>query len=109
VLEDLLEVDMIVCPVGGGSGTAGYCLSVGAIGGAKVIGIQSDAAEAMYKAFHEEHLDPGEQVTTMAEGIASRVPFALTMEIMRKRLTDMRLVSENGILQRIGICSTTSG
>ncbi|SIR87615.1 threonine dehydratase [Haladaptatus litoreus] len=102
VFENLPEVDTVVCPVGGGSSVAGYCLTIGAIGGAEVIGVQSEAADATYRAFHEGHLDPGERVTTMAEGIASRVPFALPMKIMRERLTDMRLVSETTIQQTIG-------
>ncbi|ODR80242.1 serine/threonine dehydratase [Haladaptatus sp. W1] len=101
ILEDLPEVDIVVCPVGGGSSAAGYCLSVGALGDAEVIGIQSEAADATYRAYHEDHLDPSEQVSTMAEGIASRVPFALTMDIMRERLADIRLVSEDTIQQTI--------
>ncbi|WP_266083277.1 threonine ammonia-lyase [Haladaptatus caseinilyticus] len=101
ILEDLPEVDTVVCPVGGGSSAAGYCLSVGALGNAKVIGVQSEGADATYRAFNEGHLDPREQVTTMAEGIASRVPFALTTEIMRERLADMRLVSEETIQKTI--------
>lgn len=97
VVEDLPAVDTLVCPVGGGSSAAGYCLSVGAVGGADVVGVQSEAADATYRAFHEGHLEPGERVETTAEGIASRVPFALTMGIMRERLADMRRVSEDAI------------
>lgn len=48
VLETLPSVDRVVCPVGGGSGAAGYCLTVG---------VQSVAADATYRAYHEGHLD----------------------------------------------------
>lgn len=101
VLDELPEVDRVVSPVGGGSGASGYCLTLGAIGGAEVVGVQSDAADATYRAFHEGHLDPQESVRTEAEGIASRAPFALTVEVMRERLTDLVRVPEASIWESV--------
>jgi threonine dehydratase len=97
VLEDRPDVDTLVCPVGGGSSAAGYCLTVGAVGGADVVGVQAAGADAMYRGFHEDHLDPQASAETSAEGIASRVPFALTMEILRDRLHDMHRVTDEAI------------
>ena len=51
----------------------------------------------MYRVFHEGHLDPQASVETSTEGIASRVPFALTMEVLRDRLHDMRRVTDEAI------------
>ncbi|MFB6201754.1 MAG: threonine/serine dehydratase [Halorhabdus sp.] len=101
VLDELPEVDRVVSPVGGGSGAAGYCLTVGAIGDAEVIGVQSDAADATYRAYHEGHLDPQESLSTEAEGIASRAPFALTVELMRERLDDLVRVPEEDIWETV--------
>ena len=97
VLEDRPDVDTLVCPVGGGSSAAGYCLTVGAIGDANVVGVQATGADAMYRGFHEGHLDSQASAETTAEGIASRVPFALTMEVLRDRLHDMRRVTDEAI------------
>ena len=101
VLDDLPEVDRVVVPVGGGSGAAGYCLTVGAAGGATVVGVQSDAADATYRAYHGGHLDPQDAVATDAEGIASRAPFALTVEVMRERLDEMVRVAESAIWESV--------
>jgi len=101
VLDELPEVDRVVSPVGGGSGAAGYCLTVGAVGDAEVIGVQSDAGDATYRAYHEGHLDPQESLATEAEGIASRAPFALTVELMRERLDDLVRVPEEDIWESV--------
>ncbi|WP_132058588.1 threonine ammonia-lyase [Halorussus amylolyticus] len=97
VLDELPDVDTVFCPVGGGSGAAGYCLTLGAISDARVVGVQAEGANAVYRGFHEGHLDPGDGTNTTAEGIASHVPFALTMEIMRGRLADLETVNDDEI------------
>jgi threonine dehydratase len=97
VVEELPEVDYLFCPVGGGSGAAGYCLTVGALTDATVIGVQSEAAPAMYRAWSEGHLEPHDRMETFAEGVATRVPFALTMAVLRERLDGFRLASEADI------------
>jgi threonine dehydratase len=97
VLEELPEVDTLVCPIGGGSSAAGYCLTVGTVGGADVIGVQASGADAMYRGFHGDHLEEIDAVDTMAEGVASRVPFALTMEVLREHLHDLRRVDDDAI------------
>ena len=82
VVEDCPDVDYVFCPVGGGSGAAGYCLTAGALAGAEVVGVQSSAAPAAYRAWRDGHLDPHESMETFAEGLATRVPFALPMEVL---------------------------
>jgi threonine dehydratase len=94
VVEELPEVDYLFCPVGGGSSAAAYCLTVGALADADVIGVQSEGAPAMHRAWAEGTLDPHERMDTFAEGIATSVPFTLTTEILRDGLADFRLVSD---------------
>jgi len=97
VVEDLPEVDYLFCPVGGGSSAAGYCLTVGELTDATVVGAQSEAAPAMHRAWTEGHLEPHDRMETFAEGVATRVPFALTVRLLRERLDEFRLVSEAAI------------
>ncbi|NHN49137.1 threonine/serine dehydratase [Halostella sp. JP-L12] len=97
VVEDLPDVDYVFCPVGGGSSASGYCLTVGELTDATVVGAQSEAAPAMYRAWAEDHLDPSDRMETFAEGLATRVPFALTTRLLRERLDDFRLVSEEAL------------
>lgn len=97
LVEECPEIDYLFCPVGGGSSAAGYCLTVGELSEATVVGVQSEAAPAMYHAWSEGHLEPAERMDTFAEGIATRVPFYLTTSVLRDRLEEFRLVSESAI------------
>jgi len=97
VVEELPEVDRLYTPIGGGTAAVGYSLTVGALTDADVIGVQSSAAPAMHRAYHEGTLEPHEKMETSAEGVATRVPFALTMELLREELADFELVSEGAI------------
>ncbi len=97
VVDELPEVDRLYCPIGGGTAAVGYCLSVGAVTDADIVGVQSAAAPAMHRAYHEDTLAPHDRMETDAEGVATRVPFALTMGILREGLADFELVSEDAI------------
>ena len=101
IVEDLPEIDYLVCPVGGGSSASGYCLTVGELTDATVIGVQSEAAPALHTAWTEGHLNTHERMETFAEGIATSVPFALTMDILRERLDEFHLVREHAIREGI--------
>lgn len=94
VVEKRPEVDYVFSPVGGGSSASGYCLTVGQLTDATVIGVQSRAAPGMYHAWSEDTLDPHDSMETFAEGLATRVPFALTIDILTDHLDDFRLVDE---------------
>lgn len=97
VLSDLPTVDYLFCPVGGGSSAAAYSLTVGRLAGASVVGVQSEAAPAMYRAWSENTLDPHQRMETFAEGLATSVPFALTTRILREKLQDFVLVEEDAL------------
>ena len=97
IVKEVPEVDYLFCPIGGGSSAAGYCLTVGALTEATVIGAQSDAAPAMHQAWEQGDLEARDQMDTFAEGITTRVPFALTQEVLRERLDDFRLVEESAL------------
>jgi threonine dehydratase len=55
----------------------------------------------MYHAWRDGHLDPHDRMGTFAEGLATRVPFALTQEILRDRLADFRLVEDDAIRESL--------
>lgn len=101
IMEELPNVDVLISPIGGGSGASGYCLTVGSATDAEVIGVQAKGADAFYRGWLEGHLRPKDSVNTFAEGIATRFPFALTMEILRDKLHDVVLVSDDNIWNAI--------
>ncbi len=94
ILERQPELDALLVPIGGGSGAAGACIVADALApDLEVIGVQSEAAPAAYRAWRDGH--PAEDETrTDAEGLATRVSFELPQRILRERLEDFLLVSE---------------
>ena len=97
ILEERPDVDAIVVPIGGGSGAAGACIVAKAIRPEiQVIGVQSDAAPAAFQSWQARALLEGE-MATMAEGLATRVPFELPQQILWEHLDDFVLVSEDEI------------
>lgn len=102
VLEATPDVDYLFCPVGGGSSAAAYCLTVGDLGDANVVGVQSEAAPAMYQAWAQNTLDPVDQMETFAEGLATSVPFAVTTQVLREKLHDFLLVSDDALRNGVG-------
>lgn len=97
IFEDLPDVDAIILPVGGGSGASGACIVGSALNpNAKVIGVQSSAAPAAYRSWKEGRL-VSDKMETSAEGLATRVGFELTQEILRRHLHDFVLVSDEEI------------
>jgi threonine dehydratase len=95
ILEREPEIDAILVPVGGGSGAAGACIAAKAIRpGIEVIGVQSDAAPAAYRAWREGELVE-DRMQTFAEGLQTRVAFALPQRILAEHLDDFVLVSDD--------------
>jgi threonine dehydratase len=99
ILEDAPDIEVVIVPVGGGSGAAGACLVVKTVRPQiAVIGVQSAAAPAAYRSWRAGHLVE-DRMETFAEGLATRVAFDLPQRILRQMLDDFVLV-EDDLLRR---------
>jgi threonine dehydratase len=97
ILEDRPDTEVIVVPVGGGSGAAGACVAAKAIRpSVEVIGVQSEAAPAAYRSWRAGALVE-DTMGTFAEGLATRTAFELPQQILRELLDDFVLVSEDAL------------
>ena len=104
ILEDLPSVDVIIAPAGGGSCASGACIATHELNlNVRVYAVQSEAAPAMWHAYHNRSLDPYPTMQTVHEGLATRVPFELTNKILWKHLTDFLLVSDEEINESIRV------
>jgi len=97
IIEDLPEVDAIIVPVGAGSGVCATAIVAKTINPAiQVIGVQSAQAPAIQMSWAAgKPVDA--PMRTVAEGLATRVPFENTQRIMRKYLDDFALVEDSAI------------
>jgi threonine dehydratase len=97
ILEEQPEIDVIVVPVGGGSGAAGACIVAKAVNPAiRVVGVQSEAAPTAYRSWRERRLVE-DRMETFAEGLATRTAFELPQRILWQWLDDFVLVSDDEI------------
>jgi len=97
ILDDQPGAEVIVVPVGGGSGAAGTCIVAKAVRpSVEVIGVQSEAAPAAYRSWRAGTLIE-DTTSTFAEGLATRTAFELPQRILRELLDDFVLVSEDAL------------
>jgi threonine dehydratase len=99
MLEAQPDLEIIIVPVGGGSGVAGTCIAAKAINPSiKVIGVQAEAAPAAFKSWQQKRIVESPN-HTFAEGLATAVGFNFPQQIMWQMLDDFVLVSDDEILQ----------
>jgi threonine dehydratase len=97
ILQDWTGTEVIVVPVGGGSGAAGACVVAKAVrSSVEVIGVQSEAAPAAYRSWQAGTLVEDTN-STFAEGLATRTAFELPQQVMRDLLDDFVLVGEDAL------------
>jgi len=97
ILSEQPRIDVIIVPIGGGSGAAGACLVAKAVNPRiVVIGVQAEKAQSAYLTWRARK--PVEATSsTWAEGLATRTPFQLPQRIIQRLLDDFVLVSEEAI------------
>jgi len=101
MLEDEPGLEVIIVPIGGGSGASGACIVTRTINPSiRVIAVQSEASPAAHESWQQGQLVEASN-RTMAEGLATGRAFELPQEIMRQMLKEFMLVSEEEILQAI--------
>ena len=97
ILSEEPEIDVIIVPVGGGSGAAGASIVAKAVNpNIAVIGVQSENAPAAYLSWQARKRVEATN-TTWAEGLATRMPFELPQQILQRLLDDFILVSDDAI------------
>jgi len=95
VLQEEPRIEVILVPIGGGSGAAGACVAAKAIDPQiEVIGVQSEQAPAAYRSWKSGELTEAPN-QTRAEGLSTATAFELPQRVMRRLLDDFVLVSDD--------------
>ncbi|CUP32120.1 threonine dehydratase [Clostridium baratii] len=99
ILEDLKNIDVIVCPIGGGGLISGVALAAKGINSnIKIIGVQAAGANAMETSFHLGKLTPLTSVNTIADGIAVKSPGDITFSIIKEYVDEIITVTDDEIV-----------
>ncbi len=103
IIEDLPDVDIMMLPLGGGSGISGACIVAKAIDPSiQVYAVQSEAAPAAYLSWKQGEIVQA-PMDTFAEGIATQSGYELPQRIMADLLDDFLLVNDDDIRRAIGL------
>lgn len=95
IFEALPHADVVFVPIGGGSGASGLCLVRSALGlKTRIVGVQAERADAFARSWRTGARVVGASADTFAEGMATRVTFDLTFEMLARELDDVVTLSE---------------
>ena len=101
IFEELPSLEVIIVPIGGGSGASGCCIVKEAINpNCEVIGVQAEKAPAAYFSWKNKKIVK-DKMETAAEGLATQIGYELTQEILWDFLSDFILVTEEEMAQAI--------
>jgi threonine dehydratase len=93
--EQAGELDAVLVPIGGGGMIAGTACALKELRpGIKVIGVQTAAAPAMFESFRSGQLERRTSEPSIADGIAVKAPGEIPLEVIRRYVDDVVLVSE---------------
>jgi threonine dehydratase len=109
IFEELPDADVIFVPIGGGSGACGCVMARTGLGSAaKVIGVQAERADAFARSWRGPARVVGDRAETFAEGMATRVTFDLTFDMLKRELDDIVTLSEAEIADGIRLALRTT-
>ena len=102
ILDQLKDVDAVLCPVGGGGLISGVAYAIKSLNpNVKVYGVQAANAPSMFESIHRGKAVTIDSVATFADGIAVKTPGETTFEIVSKYVDDIVTVTEDQIAAAI--------
>jgi threonine dehydratase len=95
ILDDLPDADLIVVGVGGGGLISGVAEAVAAKRkGIRIVGVEPEGAAAMRVALDAGKPVPLDAIKTIADGLAAPVAGTNTLEIVRRLVEDVVVISD---------------
>ena len=102
ILDQLADVDAVICPIGGGGLISGVAYAIKTLNpNVKVYGVQAENAPSMAESVKQGEAITLETVQTFADGIAVKHPGDVTFEMVQKYVDQVVTVSEDEIAAAI--------
>ncbi len=103
------KIHAVIVPIGLGSGICGVITAFRALSPeTKIIGAQAEGAPSVYLSWRDDRIVETKEAHTFADGVATRVPAALTFEIIRQGVDEIVLVSDSEIVRAIRLLWRTT-
>lgn len=98
ILNQLVDVDAIVVPVGGGGLVSGLAFAVKSVNPrVKVYGVQASGAPSMINSLEHNRIEVLPTVSTVADGIAVKEPGLLTFDLCHKYVDGIVSVDDDQV------------
>jgi len=98
LLEEIKELDVVMCPVGGGGLLSGTALSTKAISPAsRVIAAEPKNADDAFRSFRDGYIHPSIQPRTIADGLLTSLG-DLTFAVIQKNVDEILTAREETIV-----------
>jgi len=109
LIEEIPDLEVIIVPIGGGSGACGHLITAKAINPRiELIGVQATGAPAVTHSWRERRWMTTDAIRTKAEGLTTRAPFALTLAMLWEGLDEIVLVTDEEMEEGIRILIETT-
>lgn len=102
IFEDLPDVDVIIMPIGGGTGCAALSLVIRHINPkVELIGVQAERMPAFYESWKQGRRVTVPRSSTVAAGLAARSVFELPFTLLKDTIHDVVLLSEEELINGV--------
>lgn len=102
IFEELPDVDAIIMPIGGGTGCSALATVIAGINPkVELIGVQAEKMPSFYESWRQGKKVIVPAADTLAEGLASRSVFEIPYMILKDRIKDVVLLSEEELLEGV--------
>ena len=109
IFEQAPGVEAVLVPIGGGTGAAGCSLVRTWLGSrAEVIGVQAAGADAFTRSWRTGTRVVHDRIATFAEGVATRVTYDMTFEILQAELDDVVTLGEDELRDGVRLALETT-
>jgi threonine dehydratase len=109
IIEDLPEVDTIICPIGGGAGCASILKTARAFRpDIEIIGVEPQNVPSFYQSWKKGEIVTLDEANTIADGLAARSVFHLPYVILRGAINDVVLLAEDEIMEGVRLALTAT-
>ncbi|RMF62309.1 MAG: threonine ammonia-lyase [Bacteroidetes bacterium] len=94
--DDLPDVDVVLCPVGGGGLIGGVAVALKHLRpSVRIVGVEAEGAPALKRSLEAGHLVPATSLATIADGIAVKTPGRLTFALARAYVDEVVTVPDS--------------
>ncbi len=104
IFDKLKDLEYAFFPVGGGGLISGNAIALKhLIPGIKIIGVETETANDVYLSFRKGSIVSIEPTKTIADGMRTLAPGPKTFEIIKEKVDDVILVSDNEVIDAMAL------